>query len=167
MSYVNVLFALKDSHYQRLLDNFRLDANGDIVQQPPDFTPTERRKLKNHYSGRWPEAAIGVDIYQTLSFTFPMILENQNDITAGHKWIEFLKTKWPDVWTVVGCWERDGEWWGVDQIGSAIYPIHPQHMKIMPDDVVYDEDGNEISRTPAAAPKDVNLVCGWSPRRWT
>lgn len=50
--------------------------------------------------------------------------------------------------------------------GTPVYPLHPQYMKIMPDDVTYDQDGNETSRTPAAAPKDVCLIAGQKPRRW-
>lgn len=181
MSYVNVLFALKDSHYQLLLDNFRVDQFGNRIRT--DLTKTQARKLRHNYTGAWPSPTIGANVYHVLSFTFPEELEDSNDITAGHKWIEFLLTKWPNVWIVVGCWNRNGTQWGTtlvtavydDQgneitpetvIGTPVYPVHPQHMRIMPDDVTYDENGNEVSRTPASAPKDVNLICGWSPRRW-
>lgn len=52
-------------------------------------------------------------------------------------------------------------------VGTPVYPIHAQILKIMPDDVTYDANGNETSRVPASAPKEVNKMVGWKDRRWS
>lgn len=175
MSDVNVLFALKDSHFELLLDNFRTNPDGTRVRT--DLTVAQADKLRNNYHGQWPLVVL-VDTYHVLSFTLPEVYENRNDISAGHKWIEFLLNKWPNVWIVIGCWNRDGSHWGTtlslvengtdmiegvevphfDRIitGTPVYPLHPQYMKIMPD----------VDGQPAVVPVDVSLVCGYAPRRW-
>jgi hypothetical protein len=51
--------------------------------------------------------------------------------------------------------------------GTPTYPIHAQILKIMPDVVTYDVNGNEISRVDATEPTDVNLLMGQAPRRFT
>ena len=188
MSHVNVIFALRDTHFQLVLDNFRVDENGDRIRT--DLTRAQARKLKDNFTGMWPVATVGANNYRVLSFTLPEVYENANDPSQGHKWINFLEAKWPGVWIVVGVWQRNGAPWGcrtlpmlrdengdpiltppeVDfvlatdpwnywyNINDAIYPIHPQHMRIMPED---------SPGVPASAPKDVNLMMGWMPRRWS
>lgn len=48
--------------------------------------------------------------------------------------------------------------------GKRTYPLNPNYLRWMPDDVEYDADGNEISRTPATEFKDVNLLQGHPQR---
>ncbi len=172
MRYVNVIFGMKTANVETLKDNFRFNPDGSRVRT--DLTVSQAKKLLHHYDGPWPSFTHNATDWSVLTFTFPEELQNPNDITAGHKWIEFLLNKWPGVWIVVGCWKRNGLQWGtnfgedgVTIIDTPVYPVHPQHMLIMPDDVTYDDVGNEVSRTPATVPVDVNLVCGWAPRRWS
>ena len=183
MSYVNVLFALKEINYQRLKDNFRADADGNRIRT--DFTVSQALKLKDHYDGTWPPVTIASTQYRVIMFTFPEIPNDRGDISSGHKWVDFLVNN-PDfsgAFILIGVWNMDGSQWGTTIVpavrdedgteitpesieGTPVYPLHPQHMLIMPDDVTYDQDGNETSRVPAAAPKDVCLVGGWEPRIW-
>lgn len=53
-------------------------------------------------------------------------------------------------------------------IGIPTYPPMPKTnaLEFMPDDVVYDNDGNEVSRTPATDYKQVNKVLGFADRRY-
>ena len=59
---------------------------------------------------------------------------------------------------LLGAWRQDGE---------LVIPLHPRYMEFIPDDVVYDQDGNEVSRSRPTEPKDVNLGMGWARREWT
>lgn len=58
---------------------------------------------------------------------------------------------------LLGAWEQDG---------TRVIPLHPRVLEYMPDDVVFNEDRSEASRTRPTEPKDVNLGMGWSPRNW-
>lgn len=54
--------------------------------------------------------------------------------------------------------------------GTPFYPIPNNAYLFMPDVVVYDEDGNEVSRTPATSNadlRDINLLQGQVPRDFT
>lgn len=52
--------------------------------------------------------------------------------------------------------------------GNPTYQPNPQAdmLLYMPDDVVYDEEGNEVSRTPATELTDVINVLGRADRKW-
>ena len=95
--------------------------------------------------------------------------------------ILFLEDAWPKPQVVTyGAWDTetglqvgtkyelddDGE--PTDVItGTPTYPIPSDCYKIMPDLVVFGEDGEEISRTPASSNadlRDINLISGASPR---
>lgn len=159
MSQVNVLLAMKDSHYQMLLDNFRFNPDGSRVRE--DLTISQARKLRYHVVGHWRTPLIAGNIYHVLSWTIPLIYQVQNDPSSGLKWVEFLKDKWPNVFIVLGAWLRDGLQLGTvyDEgiiTGTPIYPVHSQILKVMPD----------VAGLPATEPSDVNLIFGWSPRIW-
>lgn len=78
---------------------------------------------------------------------------------------------------VVGAWNPDGSQYGttivigVDGVetivGTPIYPLHPKLLDFMPDDVVYDENGLEVSRKRPTKLKQVHKYLGWADRRWT
>lgn len=59
---------------------------------------------------------------------------------------------------LLGAWRQDGE---------LVIPLHPRIMEFLPDDVTYDQDGNEVSRVRPTEMKDVNLGMGWAHREWT
>ena len=51
--------------------------------------------------------------------------------------------------------------------GTPSIQLHPQLIDIMPDDITYDENGNEISRATSASLKQVVLKAGQKPRVFT
>jgi hypothetical protein len=51
--------------------------------------------------------------------------------------------------------------------GEPLHPIHPMLLEVMPDDVTYDIDGNQVGTAPATEYKQVILRSGQKPRRWT
>lgn len=61
---------------------------------------------------------------------------------------------------VCGAWQWDGT--RLEQ-----YPIDPRTTEFMPDDITYDQNGAETSRTAATGPKQVNLMAGQAPRIFT
>lgn len=65
--------------------------------------------------------------------------------------------------------DQDGNPLSPEQIiGQPTYPPLDKATMVlhMPDDVTYDNDGNEISRTPATDYKEVHTILGFSPRRY-
>ena len=84
-----------------------------------------------------------------------------------------------DLAYLLGAWpgkqfEVNGAWDMITgaQVGEAdpLYPIADDAYKLMPDIVEYDEEGNEISRTPATSNadlRDVNITLGQAPRDFT
>lgn len=83
----------------------------------------------------------------------------------------------------LGSWNADGTRYGTQVVrtvsvnrdtfevtitetleGTPSIPLHPALITIMPDDVMYDSNGSEISRTPASELKQVILKCGQIPR---
>lgn len=74
---------------------------------------------------------------------------------------------------VGGAWKMDGLQVGTERdeegsiTGTPLFPIDLRLIKFMPDDVTYDVDGNETGRTPATELKQVNLLAGQVPRKFT
>ena len=71
--------------------------------------------------------------------------------------LDQLALDYPNRLVIVGAWRWDGT-------QLADYPPHARILELMPDDVTYDEDGNETSRTRPTVASDVNLLYGQSPR---
>jgi len=227
MSDINVIFAVNETTWGLLKQNFQRDEDGKRLRA--DLTPSQAAKLKTNIHGHWKTPTLGGTVYHIVSWYVPNIptVEGGNDL----KWLEFLLTEFPGKFHVIGAWNKDGSQFGTEiahyengtdsyevpekvvtlvdkevideaatiasgvltmktiqveeihDIGSGVfediphydevvqgthmYPIHAQYLKIFPDDVTYDEDGNETSRTAAVAPKEVNNILGWKPRRWT
>jgi hypothetical protein len=68
---------------------------------------------------------------------------------------------------VGGAWKMDGTQ-VLKADGSVLFPIDSRLIKFMPDDVTYDQDGAETSRTAATDLKQVNVLVGiQSPRNFT
>jgi len=73
----------------------------------------------------------------------------------------FLNVEWPgQQFEIEGGWYWDtGLEIGVTaEGGDPVYPLSPTAYELMPDIVEYDEDGNEISRTPATSNADLRNV---------
>lgn len=113
MSNVNILFALKDTHFQALKDNFRFNEDGSRVRE--DLTVNQAKKLRHHVDGHWPTPTIGGTVYHVISWTIPMIWEDDEDHSLGLKWVNFLDNKWPAAFILIGAWERNG-----CQLGTSI-----------------------------------------------
>ena len=95
--------------------------------------------------------------------------------------VDWMEANWPGPQVIPqGAWYLDtGLQMGVSYVdpedpsqgttGDPVYPIPSDAYEIMPDTVVYDEDGNEISRTPATSNADlrnVNILSGQKPREF-
>ena len=92
--------------------------------------------------------------------------------------IDYLELTWGNDVQCQGSWWYDSGIQGGMQppvdpevdptpTGTPFYPIRNNLFLFMPDIVVYDEDGNEISRTPATSNadlRDINLLGGQVPR---
>lgn len=186
MSQVNVIFAVNETTWGFLKQNFQHDVDGNRLRT--DLTDSQARKLRANVHGHWKTPDIGGTTYHVVSWYIPEIyIDDEVGETSGLKWLEFLLTEFPNKFHVIGAWNYDGSQFGTEIAsavmdysnpenpvevtpetvnGTPIYPIHTQYMKIFPDDVEYDGEGNEVSRTPASGPKEVNKVAGWADRRW-
>lgn len=168
---INVIFAINQTTWDLLKQNFQRDVDG--IRLRTDLTVEQASKLRSNIFGHWKVPNIAGTDYHVISWYVP-----------STTWIEFLLTEYPGKFIIVGAWRRDGSQFGTtivpatyDEnlveatpetvIGTPQYPIHAQYMKIFPDDVTYDQNGNELTRSAAAAPKEVNKLFGWSDRRWT
>ena len=71
---------------------------------------------------------------------------------------------------IAGAWKWNGLQVGTsrdeegDIVGTPLYPVDARLIQFMPDDVTYDSEGVEASRTNAIALKDVNLIAGQAHR---
>ena len=102
------------------------------------------------------------------------------DIVTTPERVEKLAEVIPSA-VVAGCWNIDGSQYGQTlkraQVGPdefalipdgvPVYPVHPKLLEFMPDDVVYDEKGLEVSRKRPTALKQVHKYLGWADRRWS
>lgn len=92
--------------------------------------------------------------------------------------LDDLALNFPNHIKIIGAWHWDsrqaGTQWELDidgnrtgnVTGTPIYPLHSRILKLMPDIVTYDIDGNVISTVPATVPADINLGLGQIPRRF-
>lgn len=143
--------------------------------------------------GMWKEKVQGpnthvvvscyINSHTELDYTDPADPDPGTVLTIAH----YLRDIYPGRSQILGAWQRDGTMAGQTLVpavwdytdpdnpvlvspetvtGQPYYPLHPQYLSWMPDDVTYDENRQEISRTAASAGKDVNRVAGWADRRW-
>lgn len=186
MSWVNVILAVNDDTWQRLKDNFTLvdpeDLSLGYVQN--DLTNAERRKLRGAYRGHWKSPTLGGTVYHAISLYVPAERIGETDQL---KYVEYLPNKWPNKFIIIGVWNRDGTQWGTYKVpaqwdisdpwnpvqtvpetiaGTPVYPIPAQALQLMPDDVIYDANGQEISRNTATNFKNVHTLSGWKERNW-
>ena len=74
-------------------------------------------------------------------------VEEAQKVTAGYTKAELL-----------GCWD----WW----TGEITSPLAPNLVDYMPDIVVYDENGQEISRERPTEPGQTLIIFGQGERKW-
>lgn len=124
-----------------------------------------------------------VNEHTELDYTDPQDPDPGTVLTIVH----YLRDLYPGRSQILGVWNRDGtmagqtlvpaEWDYTDPdnpilitpetvIGTPYYPRHPQYLNWMPDDVEYDANHQETSRTAATVGKEINKVAGWADRRW-
>jgi hypothetical protein len=145
----NVLVAFNKNQVNDLLDNFRFDSNDNRVRE--DYAPFYDLDPYNGYDllvledmqGGWKEESntVLVTLYVT---DFAMV--------------EYLKSHFDGKFKVLGAWEEDGTL-------SDAYKLHPQILKWMPDVVVVDFEGNELSRTDATEVTPVSVLAGQAVRQ--
>lgn len=61
---------------------------------------------------------------------------------------------------LIGAWRPDGS-----ALDPEAYPFAAaEYLALMPDEVSYDADGNEVSRTPPTAPAQIHNWSGWEDK---
>ena len=119
-------------------------------------------KLKGQfyiYALNFPDEATAIDDIDYLNGVWPRpqiepygMWYHENGLQAGMSY----------------TYDDEGNIIGVE--GTPVYPIPSDCYLVMPDVVVYDENGNEISRTPASSNadlRDINLIQGQAERDFT
>ena len=120
--------------------------------------------------------AAGQNPFINYSMKWPTVPEMQTDL-------DYLIGAWPGkqfevngAWDMTtgfqvgqeGVYDEEGNLIGIE--GDPLYPILDDAYKLMPDIVEYDDEGNEISRTPATSNadlRDINITLGQTPRDFT
>lgn len=91
--------------------------------------------------------------------------------------LDYLIATYPNRTRIVGAWHWDGRQVGTQFVydvdgnitgvtGASTYLIHSRTIEFMPDVVIRDDEGNEISRTRPTELTDVNLLQGQKERRF-
>lgn len=142
--------------------------------------------------GMWKERAQGPNTYAVVScyihphteldYTDPADPDPGTVLTIAH----YLREMYPGRAQILGAWQRDGVQAGqtlvpavwdytdpfnpvlISQetvIGIPYYPLNPDYLGWMPDNVELDENMTETSRSPAVEFKQINKVAGWADRR--
>lgn len=90
-----------------------------------------------------------------------------------------LNAEFPGQLRTIGAWWFDGRQvgteWELDEdgvrtggiTGQPLFPLGARVLEFMPDDVTYDEDGVETSRTRPIVLSDINLGFGQKPRQFS
>lgn len=153
-------------------------AEGDAYTGP--LTEQLWRTIKRVYRtdgavvrGMFNTPTIGGKTYHMIS----IYLEDGTDALAR------LTAEWPSHFIVIGAWLLDGRQLGTEweldvdgnrtgnTTGTPTFPVHAHAWRLMPDRVTYDPvTGDEVSRTPATSNadlRDINVLAGQAPRRFT
>lgn len=110
MNTINVIFAVNQTTWNALKQNFQYNENGTRVRE--DLTETQARKLRTNISGHWKTPDIGGTIYHVVSWYVPLIYIDPENPTSGLKWVEFLLTEFPGKFHIIGAWNKDGSMFG-------------------------------------------------------
>lgn len=123
-------------------------------------------QLGTHYE----QVENGVDSFENSDRVVTMVDQQEIDIDAtialGTGELVYKTVQVEQVDYVPNGTFTDVPHYDTVQVGTPVYPIHPQFMKIMPPDVTYNPDGSVASSTPAVAPKEVYKPSGWGDRNW-
>lgn len=177
-------------------DGNRLATDFDPYQTNPDTPAIDVYDTRDCYvtpefQGYWKERSVGPNNFQLVNilvadktepdWTDPADPFPKTILTVVH----YLRESFSGGLKVLDVFKRDGIRHGqtlvpavLDENGQVVtpeqiigQPTYPpvgktEMLDYMPDDVVYDDDGNEISRTPATEYKEVHNVLGYSSRRY-
>ena len=178
---INVIFAIDLPVWNQLRSNFIRNENGQR-SRTVEFSDEQEAQLRNHFSGLWktPNTVGAPDV--VVSWYVPDTL---NDAKTRLKFVDDIVAINPAKIEVFGAWHENGAPYGTVLIpdkwdysnpenpvlvepehleGSPIYLQHLDLLSAMPDDIVYDEQGDEISRQPATNFKEVHKLMGWNDR---
>jgi hypothetical protein len=177
VSLVNLWLVVRDDAKQKIVERLRWDeaAQGEYTGPVKDRANNIFRKL---IAGeRVLEYFTSPDIGGNIYHMFSLYLNGSQQVKSELDW---LAVEYPNHIIVGGAWyvssgrqvgtgpifdEETGEQIGYDDVPT--YPLHPQLYKLMPDVVEYDDQMNEVSRTPATSNADLKdrvLLAGQSPR---
>ena len=167
---------------QAVLDEFRrrrdIENAGGTYTYPTDGPmDDESYRIFNEAKGDNVVVERLFNVVQNAGKTFKLFSYNTTD-TSFKTDIDYLESRWGNDVECQGSWWYDSGIQGGMQppvdpdvdptpTGSPFYPIRNNLYLFMPDIVVYDENGNEISRTPATSNadlRDINLLGGQQPR---
>ena len=115
-----------------------------VKKESDTLTKEMKKALKDSSDGKWKAADKG-EKYQILD----LVVNDIKDIDEIKK--EYNTAK------VLGAWDWNGE---------IIIAPDPGLLDYCHDDVVYDEDGNEVSRTPATELKQTHKWLGQKDRKF-
>lgn len=188
---INALIAINSNQVQNFLDNFRADENGRIRTDFAAGTPgnvffidpydTRYLTVIDNNQGLWKENTSGPQPFTLVTIYVADLVEpdwtDPQDPDPGPVLtvLHYLREAFPGGLVVLDVFQRNGlrhgqsfDTDGTTVIGQPTYPSIPKAEMLLytPDDVTYDADGNETSRTPATDYKEVNKLAGWADRRY-
>ena len=174
---INVFLALRDDAQALIKERLNWDESTEY-SGPVTNRQNKLFKLMQDRANR--QKLFRIDEISTRSWTlWSLYFDFDKDIMQKiQAELDDLTTNFPNHVKIVGAWHWDGRQAGTQFVrdaegnitgtsGSPTYPLHARLIQFMPDDVTYDENGNETSRTRPTVPSDVNLAMGQSPRRFT
>lgn len=174
---INVFLALRSDAQQSVVT--RLTWNEEVQGEYTGPVTDRQAKLFRYMADRettqalFRNATIGAFKWTLWSVYFPLSL-GSNVLQIIQDELDNLAVTYPTQFIIVGAWRWDGRQVGTrwnsdrtDVTGTPTYPIHPRLIDLMPDEVTYDAEGNEVSRVRPTGLSDVNLLLGQSPRRFT
>ena len=177
MSDVNLWIALSQQTLDEFKDYRQALRNDTTYSGPMDqYTSNVLDKMSDQevVANLFSTPTLGGKTYTLFSVYLPGTSQVQDAI-------DHLTTEWPDHFIVIGAWWLDGRQagtqWELDvdgertgnTTGTPAYPIPTQAYRIMPPVIVYDENGDVVSTTPASSNadlRDINLLSGQEPRRF-
>ena len=176
MSRVNVWLVLSEVAIAKYKERLQKERNNEEYTGPVKdraFKILRTMQKLDAVQARFRGATLQGKAVQILSVYFP---GNVPQVEAGLDW---LLAEYPSNIAVVGAWWAFGRRGGLqlgteydedgNVVGTPTYEIPNWAWRLMPDEVVLDESGNEVSRTPASSNadlRDIAMLCGQARRRF-
>jgi len=135
---INVLFAVNETTWGLLKQNFQRDEDGNRLRT--DLTDSQARKLRHNVSGFWKTPEIGGQNYHVVSWDVPEIYGDGTIpfpvMADGLRWVEFLLTEFPNKFHIIGAWNTDGSMFGTEiaQVENGVNSVETQTKVVTPTD---------------------------------